>query len=84
MRNIKVTNTNGNSANGIRGSRVSVYNKEGLVGSMEVPAKFGGINYLKERKDFSEGTYLKEFSNIVEDAVGGCTHVEVLGLLERL
>jgi len=81
---IKVTNTNGNSVNGIKGSRVSVYNGDVLVGSLIVPAKFGGVNYLKERKDFSDGTYLKEFHHILEEAVQGCTHTYTLELLKRL
>jgi len=55
----KVTQTNGNSSNKIRGCRITIRNSNNVVvDQFVVPSKFGGVNYCKKHPT---GDYGKRF-----------------------
>lgn len=62
---MKITCTNGNSRNGISGSRVTVWNAAGeVVDRFEVPKRAGHV-YCENHPG---GRYGKRFAKAVEDA----------------
>ena len=65
---MKITETSGNSKNGIRGQRISVYadvdGKRYLIDRFSVTSKYGALNYCRAH----EGKYSKMFSTAIETA----------------
>jgi len=56
---MKVTSTNGNGSNGIRGSRITIRANDGVViDRFIVPSMYGGVNYCKR---YPTGKYGKRF-----------------------
>ena len=66
MQTIRITQTNGNGRNGIRGSRLSVWVGETLIGRLTIPhasAKY----YLAQRKT-SKGYYTQRYADLLAEA----------------
>jgi hypothetical protein len=62
---MKITNTQGNRKNGIKGSRVSIYTDAGELVDRFVVPKYWGVKYCK---DYPNGKYGKRFFSAIEKA----------------
>ena len=63
---MKVTQTNGNSRNGIFGCRITIWNSNGTIQDrFSVPSMFGGVNYCRKHPN---GEYGKRYFKALEEA----------------
>jgi len=61
----RVTEMNGNRANGIRGCRITIWdNNSNIIDRFVVPSMFGGVNYCKK---YPNGIYGKRFYNALKE-----------------
>ena len=63
MKNVIVTQTNGNKSNGIKGSRLTIKTAEGVTVDQFTVPKHNAREYCEQYKD---GVYGKRFHDAVE------------------
>jgi hypothetical protein len=63
----RVTETNGNSRNGIRGCRITVWDEiNNIIDRFNVPSMYGGVNYCRKHPN---GKYGRRYYNALLNKV---------------